>query len=70
MLHVLSLKATLQLTCTQNKTANMLVKSVKLLKKEQFVLLFYHLLPVEGVYTQAMLKWMDSPPKHSSSNCM
>ena len=41
----------------------------KITKKEQFMLLFYHLLPVEGVtiYTLLMLHWMDSPPKHSSS---
>ena len=49
----------------------MLLKPVKLLKKEQFMLLYYHLLPVEGltIYAQVMLHWMDSPPKHSSSNC-
>ena len=50
----------------------MLLKSVKILKQEQFVLLYYRLLSAEGVanYTQVMLKWMNSPAKHSSSNCM
>ena len=50
----------------------MLLKPVKLLKKEQFMLLYNPLLPGEGVtiYTQVMLHWMDSPPKHSSSNCV
>ena len=39
------------------KTVHMLLKPVKLLKKEQFVLLYYRLLPVEGVtiYTQAII---------------
>ena len=39
------------------KTVNMLLKPVKLLKKEQFMLLYYPLLPGEGVtiYTQVML---------------
>ena len=36
---------------------HMLLKPVKLLKKEQFAPLYYRLLPVEGVtiYTQVML---------------
>ena len=44
----------------------MQLKHVKLLKKEQFVLFYYRLLPVESVtiYTQVMLHWMDSPAKH------
>ena len=50
----------------------MLLKPVKLLLKEQIVLIYYHLLPVEGItiYTQVILYWMYSPPKHSSFSCM
>ena len=50
----------------------MLLELVKLLKKEQFLLLSYHLLPagVVTIYAQVTLHWIDSPPKHSSSNCM
>ena len=56
----------------QNKTVNMLLESLKLLKYEQFVLLYYRLLPVKGVtiYTQVILKWINFLTKHSSSNCM
>ena len=53
-----------------NKTVDMLLKPVKLLKKEQFVPLYYRLPPVEGVTidTQVVLHWMDYPPKTSSPN--
>ena len=52
MLYVLSSKATLQLTFI-----HMLLKPIKLLKKEQFVLLCYRLLPGEGItiYVQVIL---------------
>ena len=72
MLHMFSLlKLLYNWTPLKNKNCTELLKFVKLLKKEQFVLLYYHLLPVEVVtiYTQVMLHWMDSPPEHSSSNC-
>ena len=50
----------------------MLLKPVKLLKMEQLVLLYYHLLPVEDVaiYTKIMLHWMGFSPKRGSSNCV
>ena len=55
------------------KTVHMLLRPIKLLKKEQFVLCYYDLVPVEGVsiYTQVMLYWTDSPTETtSSSDCM
>ena len=54
------------------KTVHMLLRPIKLLKKEQFVLCYYDLVPVEGVsiYTQVMLQ-LDSPTETtSSSDCM
>ena len=58
LLHVLTSKATFQPIFTLKKTVHMLLKPLKLLKKEQFVLLHYRLLPAEGVtiYTQVMLR--------------
>ena len=65
MLHMFSLQRLLyNWLALKNKTR-------KITKKGQLVLLYYCLVPVEDVtiYTQVMLHWMDSPPKHSSSNC-
>ena len=47
----------LQLTVTLKATVNKPQKPVKLLKKEQFVVFYYRLLPVVGVtiYTQVTL---------------
>ena len=71
ILHVLSSKASLELTFTLHKIVNMLQEPVKLLKKEQCVLLYNCLLPFEGVtvYTHVTLARMDFPSKYSSLNC-
>ena len=70
--HVPSSKAGLQLTSTVKQGCKYATKIRKITKKEQFVLLYYRLLPFEGVtvYTQVTLTLvrMDSPHKHSSSN--
>ena len=65
--YVLSLKATLQLTFPLKENGKYVTR--KLLKKEQFVLLYYHPLPVERVtiYKQVPLVSNGFPPKHSSS---
>ena len=57
ILHAFFSDPCLQLISLQNKTVAMLQEPVKLLKKEQFVLLNYHSLTFEGVtiYTQLTL---------------
>ena len=50
----------------------MLQEPVNLLNMEQFELLYYRLLPVEGVTIHTgnvSVEWF-SLPKHSSSNCV